>query len=150
MAERPEITSAHMHYLETMRADQINSSTDPEMRRFLGAEWDRMMAAHDAEVRASVVPEIGMPCANTKPHPAHAWQMSATGWCLCAGVVAEEPEWEYGVEHAQVDGWVERELHLDRQEALDDYRTCGMNCTLMRRRKAGPWVPLKQEGADDA
>lgn len=65
-----------------------------------------------------------------------------------AGVVAEEPEWEYGVEHVQVDGWVDRELHLNLAEAEEDYRTCGMNCTLMRRRKAGPWLPVKQEGAE--
>lgn len=69
-------------------------------------------------------------------------------WCCrmlegAAGIVAEEPDWEYSVVHVQVDGWVERELHLNRQEALDDYGTCGMNCTLMRRRKTGPWEPVE-------
>lgn len=53
-----------------------------------------------------------------------------------------EPEWEYGVEHVQVDGWVDRELHLSRADAEEDYRTCGMNCTLMCRRKAGPWKAI--------
>lgn len=37
-----------------------------------------------------------------------------------AGVVAEEPEWEYGVRGEEI----------------------------VRRRKAGQWVPVKQEGAE--
>jgi hypothetical protein len=53
-----------------------------------------------------------------------------------------DAEWEYGVEHVLVDGWVNRELHLSKSEAMDDYRTCGMNCTLMRRRKDGEWTPV--------
>ncbi|WP_152525851.1 hypothetical protein [Microbacterium maritypicum] len=109
-------------------------------------EFDRWLAAHDAEVRASVVPEIGMPCANTKPHPAHAWQMSATGWCLCAGVVAEEPEWEYGI-HSEISGnvnsvgapWMDRAFA--EKVTANDSGNYGV-----RRRKAGPWVPVKQEG----
>lgn len=32
------------------------------------------------------VAEIGMPCADTRPHPRHVWQMSSTGYCECAGV----------------------------------------------------------------
>lgn len=100
------------------------------------AAFDRWLAAHDAEVRASVVPEIGMPCANTKPHPAHAWQMSGTGWCLCAGVVTEEPEWEYGVKFDDLPGRVFDRLPGDPRATH-------------RRRKSGPWVPVKQEGADD-
>lgn len=95
-------------------------------------QFDRWLAAHDAEVRAGGDYYEGFE-EGTNLGRSEVRESVAT----------EEPEWEYSVVHVQVDGWVERELHLNRQEALDDYGTCGMNCTLMRRRKAGPWEPVE-------
>lgn len=60
-----------------------------------------------------------------------------------AGVVAEEPDWEYAVRHIAVDGWLTVEIHESRDAAERDYSTCGMNCVISRRRKAGPWVPVE-------
>lgn len=64
-------------------------------------EFDRWLAAHDAEVRS--------------------------------GVVDEEPEWEYGVVGP-----------TGRMVNNGDYTIQQTH----RRRKAGPWVPVKQEGAE--
>ena len=125
-----------------------------------GEAFDRWLAAHDAEVRASVVPEIGMPCADTKPHPPHAWQMSATGWCLCAGVVTEEPEWEYEVTYSSasapsIDGYRMRRSSgiLPSLAMVAEWMGFSQNAIAHRRTKAvpaGEWerVPVKQEGAE--
>jgi hypothetical protein len=64
------------------------------------------------------------------------------------GVVAEEPEWEYGGRHVAVSGWPRVQEHGSREDAEKDYATCGMNCGVARRRDGGPWVPVKQEGAE--
>ena len=78
------------------------------------AEFDRWLAAHDAEVRA--------------------------------GVVAEEPEWEYGI---RADGDDEPYTdYSDDPDWLCDQITPEPGDAIIRRRKAGPWVPVKQEGAD--
>lgn len=119
-------------------------TTDVEERI---AEFDRWLAAHDAEVRASVVPEIGMPCAGTKPHTPHAWQMSATGWCLCAGVVAEEPEW--GIANAKTPDKV---WPLSEEGARETAAAEPGQWIIYSRPKTvvHEWVPVKQEGATDA
>lgn len=59
-----------------------------------------------------------------------------------AGVVTEEPEWEYAYE---VDGYWD-----DDKFVVEEYRHVGDTSphALARRRKAGPWVPVKQEGAE--
>lgn len=57
-------------------------------------------------------------------------------------VVAEEPEWEYGVRHVDVDGWTRVDPHESRSDADADFSTCGMNCSVVRRRKDGPWVEV--------
>lgn len=61
------------------------------------------------------------------------------------GVVAEEPEWEYGIalfgEMDDIQQWAtEAKARAARQDAED---------LLIRRRKAGPWVPVKQKGESD-
>lgn len=89
MSYTPSMDELREAWLTAEYEERGHGTSDDDLR----AEFDRALAVHDVEVRASVVPEVGMPCASTKPHAAHAWQMSATGWCLCAGVVAEEPEW---------------------------------------------------------
>lgn len=81
-------------------------------------EFDRALAAHDAEVRA--------------------------------GVVTEEAEWEYGVRATG-----DNEPFTDHYDSLDamseefDGRVVwNVDEEIVRRRKAGPWVPVKQEGAE--
>ncbi|WP_420114532.1 hypothetical protein [Pseudactinotalea sp.] len=74
--------------------------------------------------------------------PGYQWEailrgLASSGWDsmhalltqkLAHGVVAEEPEWEYGYDSI-ADAEAERPT--------------------MRRRKAGPWVPVEQEGRDE-
>lgn len=77
---------------------------------------------------------------------------------LGAGVATEEPEWEYSWAGTDDEGdeWV-MDDSFDTRAAAEAYirRPIGGwvstdNGKLVRRRKAGPWVPVKQEGADDA
>jgi hypothetical protein len=63
-----------------------------------------------------------------------------------ARVAAEEPEWEYGVDH-EGDGAVEKFGWKSYAAAKVAETRDGI---FMRRRKAGPWVPVKQEGESDA
>lgn len=70
-----------------------------------------------------------------------------------AGVVAEEPEWEYGISsgHGSVN-------YVGTRESVDarvrSFEKAGAPLRhgeqIVRRRKVGLWVPVKQEGADDA
>lgn len=64
----------------------------------------------------------------------NAW-LSAHDAEVRAGVVAEEPEWEYGVKFDDLPGRVFDRLPGDPRATH-------------RRRKAGPWVPVEQEGAE--
>lgn len=74
-----------------------------------------------------------------------------------AGVVAEEPEWEFGVRlHARhlITGTNTAAFtppttpHPTMERAIEMARlNHGYRPTFHRRRKAGPWVPVKQEGA---
>lgn len=58
--------------------------------------------------------------------------------------VAEEPEWEYGI---RADGDDEPYTdHSDDPDWLCDQITPEPGDAIVRRRKAGPWVPVKQEG----
>lgn len=109
------------------------------------------LAAHDAEVRAeawavgakAMMRAIGDTYGTlTFIAPHNPFRADAE---VQAGVVAEQPEWEYGIEHVEVDGWVERVAHRSREAAVHDYSTCGMGCTLIRRRGDGPWAPAKEE-----
>lgn len=83
--------------------------------------------------------------------------LEAADALIAAGVVAEEPEWAVSV--ARTTGYGDPVVYdfPDRLAAErfiknpplwfpgDDNQTK----TLVRRRKAGPWAPVKQEGADD-
>lgn len=71
--------------------------------------------------------------------------------------VAEEPEWEYGWAGTDDEGddWVMDDT-FDTRESAEAYtrRPIGRwvrtdHGELVRRRKAGPWVPVKQEGESD-
>lgn len=104
--------------------------------------------------------------------PSYQWEailrgLASSGWDsmhavlsekLAAGVVAEEPEWEYGYELIESDtrdvltrsGAFESEeaaQHWARKghEAESDPDYPALDVLIVRRRKAGPWVPVKQE-----
>lgn len=77
------------------------------------------------------------------------------------GVVAEEPEWEYGYELLESDtrdvldrGWpfdtaeeAKERADLRAKEEFDpEYPP--LIPQVVRRHEAGPWVPVKQEAAD--
>lgn len=53
-----------------------------------------------------------------------------------------DEKWEYGVHHVYSDGWTNVRAHNSERSARNDLSTCGMNCTLVRRHKDGPWEPL--------
>lgn len=97
-------------------------------------DFDRWLAAHDAEVRA--------------------------------GVVAEEPEWEYGWKSHFPNGeeyeWLACESRRDAEQQIRSAQAAEtvsgyegderLTYSLWKRTKSrpGPWVRVKQEGADDA
>lgn len=81
--------------------------THDEGEDFHGAEFDRWLAAHDAEVQAQAV--------------------------------AEEPEWEY-TRQAEANGWTGPAVYRDEAHASDGLMP---GWRVVRRRKAGPWVPLE-------
>lgn len=105
-------------------------------------EFNRWLAAHDAEVRAQTLVQ------------------ARTIAEVRAGVLAEEPEWEYGVTtkwgmhaHPYLEG-AERyaadvRAEIERGRASGDLTFHGR---VMKRTKAkaGPWVPVKQEGVTSA
>lgn len=61
-------------------------------------------------------------------------------------VVAEEPEWEYGI-RAEGDDEPYTD-HSDDPDWLCDQITPEPGDAIVRRRKAGPWVSVQQEGAE--
>ncbi|WP_282847197.1 hypothetical protein [Microbacterium oxydans] len=80
---------------------------------------------------------------------------------IAAGVVTEDPEWEYGYELVESDT---RDV-LTRSGAFESFEAAQhwaqkahkdesdpeyppLDVLIVRRRKAGPWVPVKQEGAE--
>ncbi|WP_295105485.1 hypothetical protein [uncultured Microbacterium sp.] len=87
-----------------------------------GEDFDRMLAARDADVRAQTLVQ--------------ARQIAE----VRAGVVAEEPEWEY--------------IHLigepPIQMAIKSTPERATHKRIPRRVfEPGPWVPVKQEGAEE-
>lgn len=109
-----------------VRAEYVDRCMDAYDRQVARDEFDRWLAAHDAEVRA--------------------------------GVVTEEPEWEYGTLREVVDGWERGDRYGEHQYVSgvsgrlnhDPSTVTGVRPLdrAVRRRKAGPWVPVQQEGAD--
>lgn len=66
-----------------------------------------------------------------------------------AGVVAEEPEWEYGVRHRLASS-VTKKANLKAAELCAQVITesSGIEIEAVQRVAAGPWVPVKQGSAD--
>ena len=71
-----------------------------------------------------------------------AWVPGRAGAKEDEMVGGEESAWDYGVRHVDVDGWTRVDPHESRSDADADFSTCGMNCSVVRRRKAGPWVEV--------
>lgn len=78
-----------------------------------------------------------------------------------SGVVAEEPEWEYGFQLRESDSGdvYDQEVGFDTEQDAtdegnkrihdeDDDEYPPLALRLIRRAKSGPWVPVKQEGAE--
>lgn len=111
------------------------------------AEWDRALAAHDAEVRAQGHHVV--PCAQCGQKPVVANDALNSDIVVCgdcgvqiglhelpevrASVVPEEPEGEYGVRDARGRIW---------RTATAGARDGDV---AVRRRKAGKWLPAEQE-----
>lgn len=135
------------------------SRVDPETIAAGYRYFDEVMAAHDAEVRAEERERAAL-------HAEEGYRMEERCDDIAkrirsgepaeisarAGVVAEEPDWEYGAT-----GWDPAKVPSLRESldgALDSQRywidVVGAPSRLMKRtpgRKPGPWVPVKQEGA---
>ena len=144
------------------------STSDDDMR----AEFDRALAAHDAEVLREAATALEQSIHHLDPaRPADLSYINCTRIDAKllreradragarAGVVAEEPEWEYRI---AVDGeheWPFGPHDEEQGETLEEILAalggqCGepMCGEIERRTKAvpaGPWVPVKQEGATD-
>ena len=108
----PSEQEVREHYAEDHR-DRYGSRLDA------ADGFDRWLAAHDAEVRASVLAEQG------------------------------EPEWEYGIEYTPKTGvakWhdglesARRRLRYMRRTHAWAHDTA----RIVRRRKAGPWEPVEE------
>lgn len=114
------------------------------------AEFDRALAAHDAEVRAGVVAE--------EPEWEYGWHTGSTvsligrrdqveEWLAVRGWKLGEGDWGSRVMRRRVAGsWMPAEQegawHLPLDLPADDSEP--------QQRSFTPWVPVKQEGADDA
>ncbi|WP_136043325.1 MULTISPECIES: hypothetical protein [unclassified Microbacterium] len=110
----PTISELREAWLSAEFEERDATTSDDDLR----AEFDRALAAHDAEMRA--------------------------------GVVAEEPEWEYAVAREE---WprtpVYRRRDLEAAEAFLLNPPLGEKrhgWLLIKQAKAGPWVLVKQEG----
>ncbi|MBT2484821.1 MULTISPECIES: hypothetical protein [unclassified Microbacterium] len=148
-------------------------------------DFDRWLAAHDAEVRADHESEAaerlglllwhltgGRLSKSTYDVSTMVAQIEDTfereraaeqADVVRAGVVAEEPDWEYGYELIESDtrDVLTRGFPFDTaaQAAVDALRRADeefdpeyppLSPEVVRRRKAGPWVPVNQEGASHA
>lgn len=141
---------------EEIREQYWVSSGDPRRSSEAWAEFDRWLAAHDAEVRAEQADHDAMRINGLDTRLAAAKRKIAEMW---TGVVAEEPEWEYGTALRTPNGslW-DFEYEGPREAAEWHVRACakdghdhGMDeCVIVRRSRrisVGEWVPISQEGA---
>lgn len=140
-----------MHYFRRQYANRFTAEAD-----VIAAEqrFDAALAAHDAEVEKRAATAVA----------AIFTEARVVGR---AGVVAEEPEWEYGYELIESDtrdvltrGWPfdtaeQAQEHADDRAAEEfDPEYPALIPQVVRRRKAGAWlaasewVPVKQEGVD--
>lgn len=76
--------------------------------------------------------------------------VAAAGWAAIdaearAGVVAEEPEWEYGIrDEGANEPFTDHYDSIDAMSEEFDGFLAQKGEEVARRRKAGPWVPVEQ------
>lgn len=114
----PSMEELREAWLSAEFEERDSTTSDDDLR----AEFDRALAAHDAEVRAGVVPE--------------------------------EPEWEYGVRLHRIPPGrgtnlaAYTPLTTPHRTLESAERMAALNPlyqpTFHRRRKAGPWMPVEQ------
>jgi len=104
------------------------------------AEFDRWLAAHDAEVRQEGDYHEGFK------------EGVKVGRAEAGSVVAEEPEWEYGVGWNYVNAPVPMGTRYPSRESAEDAirqypqdQDFGPNYLVRRRpeQPAGPWIPVE-------
>lgn len=114
-----------------------------QRNRIAQAIWDATRAQEPEEFMPTLMTDMGS-C------------LRVADALIAAGVVAEEPEWEYSWAGTDDEGddWVMDDA-FDTRGAAVAYVTRPIgrwvntdNGTLVRRRKAGPWVPVDEDGAD--
>lgn len=110
--------------------------THDEGEDFHGAEFDRWRAAHDAEKDRLAE---AVQAAYNALHMETRERAIAILHDALSGVVAEEPEWEYA-RQAEANGWTGPAVYRDEAHASDGLMP---GWRVVRRRKAGPWVPLE-------
>lgn len=122
-------------------------------------DWQRFMPRHRLGIQAAFAPAltIEQSLGNEIARVRHGQDVTASDlanrlmpWLAAhdaevrAGVVAEEPEWEYGI-HSEISGnvnsvgapWMDRKFA--EKVTANDSGNYGV-----RRRKAGSWVPVEQ------
>lgn len=109
--------------------------------QMLEGEFDRWLAAHDARKEAQIE-HLLLELAKCEDSLALArFDTDELHRIRTGGVSTEEPEWEYGV-------FLFGEPKNIRRRASEKQAMAALlpgEDTLARRRKAGPWVPVKQE-----
>jgi len=152
----------HTPTTEEIRTRATRSTTYPQFESpTLREDWDRWLAAHDAEERGRAFAEAAGVARNydTGYDTTAATIAEALADAAAArGVLAEEPEWEYGwnwLSHPYTEA-KSFSPQGDEQSRADFAEKTGRQISpvqVYRRTPAvpaGPWVPVKQEGADDA
>ena len=102
----------------------------------------RSAYAHDPE--AEYRDPVGFPSMQRENLRAFDRWLAAHDAEVRAGVLAEEPEWEC-TRQAEANGWTGPAVYRDEAHASDGLMH---GWRVVRRRKAGPWVPVKREGAE--
>lgn len=124
-----------------------------------GATFDRWLAAHDAEKDAEIA-TLRLELAKQSDSLALArFDTDELHNLRTSGVVPEEPEWEYGIRlhprHVLTAGTNLAAFtppttpHRTMEHAIEMARlNPGYRATFHRRRKAGPWALVEEEGAE--
>lgn len=149
------MTEPYIPTTEDVRFEYAEWGGEDSYRERRTGDFDRWLAAHDSEVRAQADAEVETFREQYIPRLTAAETELAQ---LRAGVVAEEPEWEYGWRSMWANGeeyeWQALPSREAAEEAIrihqdfeDNSDQIGgrLEFTLWKRTKsqAGPWVPVK-------
>ena len=110
-------------------------------------EQVRSAYAHDPE--AEYRDPIGFPAMQRENLRAFDRWLAAHDAEVRAGVVAEEPEWEYGWHTGSTVSLIGRRDQVEEWLAVRGWKLGegDWGSRVMRRRVAGTWLPAEQEGA---